>query len=74
MRSKCGRGEQVEAVKTINVMFRGDAIMDEEVEYRIGTATRMIGATNRKVLVKKDLSRKTKNEGIQCMHSAHTPI
>ena len=38
----------------------GDGSMDEEVEHRIGTATRMIGAMSRKVLEKKDLSRKTK--------------
>lgn len=34
--------------------------VDEEVEHRIGTATRVIGATSRKVLEKKELSRKTK--------------
>ena len=57
------RGEQVEAVKAMKylaVMLGSDGTMDEEVEHRICAATRMIGATNRKLMEKKELSRKTK--------------
>ena len=52
--------EAVKAVKYLGVMLCGDGTMDEEAEHRIGAATRMIGATSRKVLEKKELSRKTK--------------
>ena len=52
--------EQVKAMKYLGVMMSDDGSMDEEVEHRIGTATRMIGAMSTKVLQKSELSRKTK--------------
>ena len=61
--SSCEVWVQVEAVKTMKylaVMLGSDGTMDEEVEHRIGAATRMIGATNRKLMEKKELSRKMK--------------
>ncbi len=52
--------EQVKAMKYLGVMMSDDGSMDEEVEHRIGTATRMIGAMSTKVLQKSELRRKTK--------------
>ena len=52
--------EEVKAMKYLGVMISDDGSMDEEVEHRIGTVTRMIGAMCTKVLQKSELSRKTK--------------
>ena len=54
--------EEVKAKKYLGVMMSDDGSMDEEVEHRIGTATKMIGAISTKVLQKSELSRKTKTK------------
>ena len=42
--------EQVEVMKYLGVMISSDGSMDSEVEQRIGTASKMIGAIGRAVL------------------------
>ena len=52
--------EQVEVMKYIGVMISSDGSMNSEVEQRIGTASKMIGAIGRTVLGRKELTKSTK--------------
>ncbi len=52
--------EQVEVMKYLGAMISSDGSMDSEVEQRIGMASKMIGATGRTVLGRKELTKGTK--------------
>lgn len=57
----------------LGLMTNGDGSMDEKVEHRIGTTTRMIRAMSRKVVEKDELSRKMKTKVHNAVHT-HIPV
>ena len=52
--------EAVQTTKYLGAMFNDEASCDDEIENRIGTATRMVGALRRQVIERKELSKATK--------------
>ena len=52
--------EAVQTVKYLGAMFNDEASCDDEIENRIGTATRMVGGLRRQVIERKELSKATK--------------
>ena len=56
-------GEEVEEVyklKYLGVMISGDGVCDDEIEQRIGAAARVVEATRKEVLERRELQKKTK--------------
>ena len=52
--------EEVDKLKYLGVMISGDRGCDDEIEQRIGTATRVMGAMRKEVLERRELQKKTK--------------
>ena len=59
--------EAVQTTKYLGAMFNDEASCDDEIENRIGTATRMVGALRRQVIERKELSKATKLRVINAM-------
>ena len=57
------KGEKVEEVKTmkyLGALFNEEGSCEEEIENRIGAATKLIGAMRSEVLERRELSKQTK--------------
>ena len=52
--------EEVDKLKYLGVMISGDGRCDDEIEQRIGAATRVVGAMRKEVLERRELQKKTK--------------
>ena len=59
--------EAVQTTKYLGAMFNVEASCDNEIENRIGIATRMVGALRRQVIERKELSKATKLRVINAM-------
>ena len=59
--------EAVQTTKYLGAMFNVEASCDDEIENRIGIATRMVGALRRQVIERKELSKATKLRVINAM-------
>ena len=59
--------EAVQTMKYLGAMFNVEASCDNEIENRIGIATRMVGALRRQVIESKELSKATKLRVINAM-------
>ena len=59
--------EAVQMTKYLGAMFNVEASCDNEIENRIGIATRMVGALRRQVIERKELSKATKLRVINAM-------
>ena len=59
--------EAVQTTKYLEAMFNVEASCDDEIENKIGIATRMVGALGRLVMERKELSKATKLRVINAM-------
>ena len=59
--------EVVQTTKYLGAMFNVEASCDDEIESRIGIATRMVGALRRQVIVRKEPGKATKLRVINAM-------
>ena len=59
--------EAVQTTKYLGAMFNVEASCDDEIENRIGIATRMVGALRRQVIERKELSKANKLRVINAM-------